>query len=161
MVIGYGMITKGGMVDMLPYKSPVDNKSTGTGWVNKIDQCKNLFTTMSMKLDVGGFLYQNITLEEVTKIDILNRIYSELQKNRKFCDNIINKDTKKNVYTDNGVHAKIEPKLQKMSKIKVLSIFIHEGVQKNIQGSFVDFKINFIGSLLIRSIVRNIGWRWK
>ena len=39
--------------------------------------------------------YHNIPLVYVTKNDILNVIFSESQKNRKCCDNIIKKKTKK------------------------------------------------------------------
>ena len=75
---------------------------------------------MSLKLDVDGLIYHNIPLKDVTKVDILNRMYSEPQN--KCCDNIIKKDTRKKIYTDNDVHAKIDIKIQMMSKIQVLII---------------------------------------
>ena len=78
-----------------------------------------------MKLDVDGLLNHNIPLKDVIKVDILNRMYSDPQKNRKCCDNLINKETKKH-YMDNYVHANINPELEKMSKIKILRIILHE-----------------------------------
>ena len=101
------------MVDVLPYTPPGNNKPVGNGWVKKVEKCNNVSTTMSVKLD---FYELNIPLKYVTKVEILNRIYSDPQKKRKYCDNTIHKDTKKNNYTDNDVHANIGPKLQKMSK---------------------------------------------
>ena len=59
---------------------------------------------MSVELDVYEFLYHNIPLKDVTKVDILNRMYIEQRKNQKCCENLINKYTKKK-YTDNDVHA--------------------------------------------------------
>ena len=37
---------------------------------------------MSVELDVDGFLYHNIPHKDVTKVDIINRIYSEPQKQK-------------------------------------------------------------------------------
>ena len=50
----------------------------------------------------------------MTNVDILNKMYSETRRKRKCCDNIIKKEKKKIIYTDNDVHAKIDPKLQNM-----------------------------------------------
>ena len=69
---------------------------------------------MSVKLDVDGLLYHNIPEKDVNKADLLNRMFSETQKNRKCCDNIIRKNTKKTKYADNDVHTNINPKLQNM-----------------------------------------------
>ena len=77
-----------------------------------------------------------------------------IQKNQKCCDNLIKKETKKKKYMDNYVHAKIDPKLQKMSKTWVLNIIIHEGLRENIQGGFIRFQKKFISYILIRVIVR-------
>ena len=55
------------------------------------------------------------------------------------------------------MNADIDPKLQKMSKLQVLKIILHEVVQKNIQGGFVEFHENFISSILIRAIVRKLN----
>ena len=49
-------------------------------------------------------------------------------ENRKYCDNIIKKETREKKYTDNDVHANIDPKLQKMSKVQLKIIILHEGV---------------------------------
>ena len=114
-----------------------------------------------MKLDVDGLLNHNIPLKDVIKVDILNRMYSDPQKNRKCCDNLIKKDRKNFFYIDNDVHANIDPKLQNMSKIQLLRRIFHEGVRKNIQGSFVEFQKNFTSSILIRAIIRKIGCIWK
>ena len=51
------------------------------------------------------------------------------------------------------MHAKIDLKLQKISKIQVLIMILCEGVQKNIQGGFIEFQHNFISYILIRLIV--------
>ena len=45
-----------------------------------------------MKLDVDRFIYHNIPLKDVKKIESLNRMYSDPQKKRKYCDSNINKD---------------------------------------------------------------------
>ena len=52
------------------------------------------------------------------------------------------------------MHKNIEPKIQNMSKIQVLRMIIYEGVQKKIQGGFIDFHKNFTSSILINAIVR-------
>ena len=52
------------------------------------------------------------------------------------------------------MHKNIEPKIQNMSKIQALRMIIYEGVQKKIQGGFIDFHKNFTGSILINAIVR-------
>ena len=77
-----------------------------------------------MKLDVDGQLYHNISLKYVTKFDVLNRMCSDPWENRKCCDYLIKKETKEKIYTDNYLHAKIEPKLQKMIKVQVLIIIL-------------------------------------
>ena len=73
---------------------------------------------MSVKLDVYGLLYHNITLKYVTKVSILNRMYRESPKNRKCCDNIVRNYANKEVYTDNGLHENIDPKFQNISKTR-------------------------------------------
>ena len=83
------------MVDVLPDTSIENNTLAGTGWIKKVEKRDIGSTTVSMKLDGDGFLYHNIPLNDVTKVDILNRMYSEPQKKRKCCDNIINKETNK------------------------------------------------------------------
>ena len=55
------------------------------------------------------------------------------------------------------MHSKIDPKLQKMSKIQVVRMILYEGVRKSTQGGFAKFQRNFIGSILIREILRK-GW---
>ena len=45
-----------------------------------------------MKLYTDGLLYHNIPLKDVTKVDILNIMYIDPRKKRKFCDNLIKKD---------------------------------------------------------------------
>ena len=97
---------------------------------------------MSVKLDVDGLLYHNIPLKDVTKVEILNIMYSEPQKNRQCCDNLIKKETKKPKYTDNGVHAKIGPKLQNTSIIQLLRMILHEGVQKKYSRGFCQVSEN-------------------
>ena len=39
---------------------------------------------MSLKLDVDRLLYHNLPLKVVTKVDIVNRLYSEPHKNVNF-----------------------------------------------------------------------------
>ena len=113
------------MVDVFPYIYPGNNISVGTGWMKKVDKSNNGSTTMTVKLDFDGLLYHYIPLKYVTKVDILNRIHSEPQKNRKCCDNITKKEINKTRYTDNDMHENIEPKIQKMSKIQVLRMILH------------------------------------
>ena len=160
MVTGDGIIKEGYFVDVLPDASHGNNIMAGTGCLKKVDKCNNESTTMSVKLDFYVFIYHNIPLKILTKVDILNRIYSD-KKKRKCCDNTIKKETKKPKYTNNDVHVNIDQKLQKISKIRVLIMILRGGVQKNIQRSFVEFQKNFIGSIFIRAIVRKIGWIWK
>ena len=50
----------------------------------KVDQCKNRSTKISVKLDVYGLLYHNIPLKYVTKVYMLNIMYSELRKIKHF-----------------------------------------------------------------------------
>ena len=69
---------------------------------------------------------------------------------------MIKKYTNETKYTYNDVHTQIDPKLQKMSKVQVPIMILHEGVHKKIQGGFVEFQKNFIGYILIRSTVRKI-----
>ena len=114
MVKGYVIIKKGDMVDILPDTYPGNIIHTGTGWVKKVEKCKNGSTTMSMKLDINGLICHNKPLKGVTKVDVLNRVYRNPHKKRKFCDDIINKETKKTNNTDNGLHVRIDPKLQNM-----------------------------------------------
>ena len=80
MVIGYGIIKKTYVVDVLIDKFPGNNILTGTGWVKKVDKCNNGSTKISVKLNVDELLYQNIPVRYVTRVDIVNRMYSETQK---------------------------------------------------------------------------------
>ena len=98
MVIGDVIIKKGDVVDVLPYISLGNNVLAGTGWVNKSEKCNNELTAMSVKLDVYGLLYHTIPLKYATEFDNLKIMYSDPQKNRFFCDNIINKETRKKSY---------------------------------------------------------------
>ena len=50
---------------------------------------------MSVRLYVDRFLYLNIPMKFVTKVEILNRMCSEQQRNLKCCDNLTKKKTKK------------------------------------------------------------------
>ena len=79
MVIGDIIINKGDIVYVFSYISDGNNIPSVIGWVKKIDRFNNVLTTISVKLDVDGFIYHNITLKGVTNVDILNRIYSESQ----------------------------------------------------------------------------------
>ena len=83
------------MVDVLPDTSPGNTILARTGWVNKVYKFNNVSTTISVKLYVNGFLYHNIPLEDVTKVDIIKIMYSDPQKKRKCCDNLIKKEMKK------------------------------------------------------------------
>ena len=76
MVIGVGTIRGECVVYVLPYTPPGNNILTWTGWVKKVEKCNSGSTTISMKLDVYGLFYHNIPLKYVTKVDILNRMYS-------------------------------------------------------------------------------------
>ena len=77
------------MVDVLPDISPGNNIPERTDWVKKVEKYNNVSITISVKLDVDGFLYHNIPLKDVTNVGIVNRMYSKPQKNRNFCDSII------------------------------------------------------------------------
>ena len=70
------------MVNVLPYTSPGNIISEGTGWVKKVEKCNNGSTTISVKLNVDGLIYHNIILKDVTEVDILNKLYSEPRKKR-------------------------------------------------------------------------------
>ena len=105
------------LIGVLQDKYPISNIPEVTGWVNKVEKYKNGSTKISVKLDIDGLVYHNIPLKYVTKVDMLNRMYSEPYKKRKCCENIIKKEITKN-YIDNDVHENIDPKLQKMSKIQ-------------------------------------------
>ena len=63
MVIGYGIIKKGDVVDVLPDTSYGNNILSGTGWVKKLYKFNNGLTATSVKLDVDGLLYHNIPLK--------------------------------------------------------------------------------------------------
>ena len=80
MVIGYGIIKKRDVVDVLQYTFTGNNIPEGTLWVKKIEKWNNVSTAMSVKLDVYEFIYHNIPLKDVIKVDIFNIIYSEPQK---------------------------------------------------------------------------------
>ena len=105
MAIVDGIIKKGYVVDVLPDTSPWNNILKVVHWLNKLDKCENGSNTMSVKLDVYLFIYHNKTLEAVTMVDILSRIYSEPQTKWNFYDNPINKSTKEKMLV------KIIPKL--------------------------------------------------
>ena len=126
--------------DVLPYTYHGNNIRSVTDWMKKVDKYNNGSTTISVKFDVYGLLYHNIPLKYVTNVVILNMMYSDPRKKRTFCDNLMKKETNKKKYIDNYVHAKIDPKLQNMSKVQVLRMVLHEGMQKNIQGGFVEFQ---------------------
>ena len=85
MFIGDGIIKKGYVVDVFPDISPGNNIPIETVWVKKVDKCNNVSTIMSVKLDVDVLLYHNIPLKDVTKVGILNIMYSNPQKRRKYC----------------------------------------------------------------------------
>ena len=76
MVVGYGIIKKGDVVDMFLYTYPGNNITEGVGWVKKGENYNNGSTILPVKLTVYGFFYHNIPLKYVTKVDILNRMYS-------------------------------------------------------------------------------------
>ena len=80
-------------------------------------------------------------------------MYSDPQKKRKCCDNLIKKEMKKTQYIDNDVHAYTDPKLQNMSKIQLLRIIVREGLQKSTKGGFVEFQKTLISSILVKAIV--------
>ena len=62
------------------------------------------------------------------------------------------------MYTYNHMYANIDSKLYKMSKIQVLIIILHEGARKHIHGGFIEFKRKCISYILIKAIVRKVGW---
>ena len=64
-----------------------------------------------MKSGVYGFLYHNTPLKDVTKVEVLNIMYSDPRRKRKCCNNIVKKETMRTNYTDNYLHTKINPKL--------------------------------------------------
>ena len=68
------------MVDVFPDTPPGNNIPAGTGWVKKVEKWNNGSATLSVKLYVYGFIYHNITLQDVTRVEILNRMYSDPQK---------------------------------------------------------------------------------
>ena len=72
MVTVDGIINKGYEVDVFPDTFTGNRIPEGTGWVKKVDKCNNGSTKMSVKLDVDGFLYHNITLKGVSRVYILN-----------------------------------------------------------------------------------------
>ena len=80
MVIGYGIIKKGYVVDVLPYKSTGNNITAGNSSEKKVDKCNDGSTTMSVKLDIYGLIYRNIPLKDVNNVEILSRMYSDPQK---------------------------------------------------------------------------------
>ena len=65
------------MVDVLPHTSPANIIQTGICWVNKVEKCNNGSTKFSVKLEISEFFNHNIPLKDVTKVYILNRMYSE------------------------------------------------------------------------------------
>ena len=77
MVIGDGITNRGDVVDVFPYKYPRNIIPSGTGWVNKAERCKIVSDRISGRLDVNRFIYHYMPLKDVTKVDILKRMYSE------------------------------------------------------------------------------------
>ena len=59
---------------------------------------EHVSTTISGNLDVYGLIYHNIPLKDVTKVDILKKLYSDPQKKRKYCDNLIKKKSNEKLY---------------------------------------------------------------
>ena len=82
MVIRYVIIKNGDVVDVLPDTSPGNNILPETGCVKKVENFNNGSTKISAKLDVDGFLYQKISMKNVTKVDIINRMYSDPPKKK-------------------------------------------------------------------------------
>ena len=80
MVTVDGIINKGYEVDVFPDTFTGNRIPEGTGWVKKVDKCNNGSTKISVKLNVDELLYQNIPVRYVTRVDIVNRMYSETQK---------------------------------------------------------------------------------
>ena len=111
---------------------------------------------MSVKLYIYGFLYKSIPLKDVTKVEILNIMYSKTLKTKMLWQYRKERDKEKILYIENYVHVNIYPKTHRMSKIKGLRIIIHEEMQKNIQGGFVELWKYSIGYIMIRVIVRKI-----
>ena len=72
---------------------------------------------MSVKLDVDGLLYHNIPLKDVTKVEILNRMYSDKRKNKKMLQYHKEIDKGKK-YTNNDVHANIYPNFRICQKFR-------------------------------------------
>ena len=66
--------------------------------MKKVDKYNNGSTTMSVKLDVDGLIYHNIHLNDVTKVDILNRMYSEPQKTENVVTISLKNRQRKKVY---------------------------------------------------------------
>ena len=130
MLIQDGIIKKGDLVDVFAYKSPGNNTPEGTGWMKKVDKWINGSTKMSVKFYVDGLIYHNIPLKNVTKVEILNTMYSDIWK----IENVVTiskRNRQRRKYTDNNAHASIDPNVQNMSKIQVLRMILHEGAQKN------------------------------
>ena len=49
MLIGYGIIKKGDVVDMFPYKYPGNNIPEGIVWVKKVENCNNGSTMINIR----------------------------------------------------------------------------------------------------------------
>ena len=78
------MIQMGDVIDVLPDASTGNNILTVHVWVNKVEKCNNGSNKISVKLDVYGLVYHNITLKDVTKAEVLNRMYTERRKREMF-----------------------------------------------------------------------------
>ena len=83
MVIRHVIVKKEDLVDVFPEKAPGNTRPAGTGWVKRIQKWNIGPTKISVKLDVYRFIYHIIPLKDVTKIDILTKIYGEPRKRRK------------------------------------------------------------------------------
>ena len=62
MVVGDGIIKKVDVVDVSPDTYPRNIRPARTGWLDKVENCNNGSTSMSVKLYVDGLLYHNILL---------------------------------------------------------------------------------------------------
>ena len=69
---------------MFPDTYPGNNILVGTDWVKKGERFNNVSTTMPVKLGVDRLIYRNIPLKYMTKVGILDRMYSETIKSKFF-----------------------------------------------------------------------------
>ena len=75
MFIGDEIIKKRYDVGVFTNTSPGSNIPNGAVWLKKVEKCNNVSITTSVKLDADLFIYHNVPLKDVTKVDTLNRIY--------------------------------------------------------------------------------------